>query len=259
MLNIELKIPAAVPYNYDHNHVGIGTYHCNYYFQYDFKPSKLGLHYDVQYKKYPENDYRCNLVFDTITKWNNLIPNVNNSNCQVLWYRYEHFVHLYLPKQNMILFIGGNTWIPVFTPFDIVDDDMLRIFDTVGHEKAARLRNIIWFDCKHQLWDVGIYMIDKNLTCGDPDSDLLPAVNMVRVEDNGYCIVYKKVGEANKASHELQLYSVVLSNDRLRWSVQRLIWIAYYRNKATKKCYFRLLPKDLIKLIITFVDPFFVS
>jgi len=41
----------------------------------------------------------------------------------------------------------------------------------------------------------------------------------------------------------------------LSWNKERLLWIGFYKNDKTKKCYFKILGKDLIGQIISFLNP----
>ena len=39
----------------------------------------------------------------------------------------------------------------------------------------------------------------------------------------------------------------------LKWKQERLLWIAFYKNDYNSECYFKQLPKDIVKLVLLFL------
>ena len=40
---------------------------------------------------------------------------------------------------------------------------------------------------------------------------------------------------------------------RIEWNIERLIWIAFYKNTRNNKCKIQILPKDIVKEIIKMI------
>ena len=251
MLYVALRIPAATLTNFRH------------------VQNRLGLQYCVQFAKYPGNDYSCNEMFNVIAEQNHLndIRSYSDgeniySGHEIQWYNYRNFVHLYMPEKNVLMFFGGVTFI--YKPYDqekldfeSPEMDVMRLCEIYGDTVFVRLQNVFYFDCFRGFWDVSNCIIDKYLVCDyGRCSNGFWAVNMLRVQDHGYYIVLKQRHVEKGTISEWQLHSLVLSNDKSIWNAQRLIWIGYYKlncNQKDSECLLRLLPKDLIKLIVAFV------
>lgn len=69
------------------------------------------------------------------------------------------------------------------------------------------------------------------------------------------CVVKSEYGDHyNVIAMQGRRYCVFkIYFDYLTWDVARLLWIAFNKNGDNEKCLFDLLPKDLLKLILTFL------
>ena len=54
--------------------------------------------------------------------------------------------------------------------------------------------------------------------------------------------------------HRQQFVFDIYIDDDGQWNIERLIWIAFYKNIDNKDCLFATLPKDLTKIIIRFAE-----
>ena len=53
--------------------------------------------------------------------------------------------------------------------------------------------------------------------------------------------------QENKYSH------FVVFSGCIEWKIVRLIWIGFYNNENNDKCLIKTLPKDIIKLVVSFL------
>ena len=44
--------------------------------------------------------------------------------------------------------------------------------------------------------------------------------------------------------------SFELIKNGIPWKIERIIWIAFYKNNTNRKCLLKLLPKDIVKVIV---------
>ena len=42
-------------------------------------------------------------------------------------------------------------------------------------------------------------------------------------------------------------------DEKINWDIERIIWIAFYKNEKNKKCVIQLLPKDVVKSILALI------
>ena len=63
--------------------------------------------------------------------------------------------------------------------------------------------------------------------------------------------------------HDYNYMAFKIYIDLLTWDIERILWIAYYKNGNNKSCLFDYLAKDVLKFIFTFLqiadDDLFVS
>ena len=68
-------------------------------------------------------------------------------------------------------------------------------------------------------------------------------------------IFYKNVNPIFFVSQDYEYFLFKINVNYIEWKQLRLIWIAFYKNDDNDKCLMKIISKDAIKHIITFLGP----
>ena len=237
MLNIDLKFAKTSPKN-----SGDGT-------------ARLKVCH-IESRKYNNSNHETN--DQSMISFNQMKGKLDQSNSGTSGPVYfNNFIHWHLNDQNTLVFMGGY-----FTPQNRMPSEMKKMF---------------CFDCKCQQWKVCNRTFDYDhhiANMSKMESQFYQGsfhtASMLRIGDKGYYTALKPNIESKrttkgrmrmphvyihyKHSTQLQIKSVIVSNENQTWNIARFLWIGYYKNSKNEKCYFKNLPKEMIQLILIFVD-----
>ena len=127
-----------------------------------------------------------------------------------------------------------------------------------GYSKKIGLDEIICFDYKKKKWHIGDE--DSRIPMYKMPMGLLGHTTLLK-QENGHLYLYVFGGciDTNYYKNNTKTCWKLRLTTQIDWKIERIIWIAYKKNdKNTSVCQFARLPKDVVILLLSFLQPRFI-